>query len=66
MNRGTIENVLKKEIECASRYDKNLALLMLDIDYFKKVNDTFGHDMGNFVLKHLILFALIIFEKWIL
>ncbi len=58
MNRGTIENVLRREIERASRYDKNLALLMIDIDYFKKVNDTFGHDMGDFVLKHLSLVCL--------
>ncbi len=58
MNRGTIENVLRKEIERASRYDKNLALLMLDIDHFKKVNDTFGHEMGDFALKHLTLICL--------
>ncbi len=55
MNRGTIENVLRREFERATRYDKNLALLILDIDHFKKVNDAFGHDMGDFVLKHLTL-----------
>ena len=58
MNRGTIESVLRREIERASRYDSKLALLMLDIDHFKKVNDTFGHDMGDFVLKHLTMICL--------
>jgi PAS domain S-box-containing protein len=58
MNRGTIENILRREIERASRYDKNLALLMLDIDHFKKVNDTFGHDIGDIVLKNLTLICL--------
>jgi len=53
MNRGTIENVLRREIERAFRYEKNLAFLMLDIDYFKKVNDTYGHEMGDVVLKRL-------------
>lgn len=58
MNRGAIENVLKREIVRATRYDKNLALFMLDIDHFKKVNHTYGHDMGDFVLKHLTLICL--------
>ncbi len=53
MNRGTIENLLKREIERASRYDKNLAFLMIDIDHFKKVNDTYGHEVGDITLKHL-------------
>jgi len=53
MNRRMIENVLKKDLERASRYNKPLSLLMMDIDHFKKVNDTFGHDVGDLVLKHL-------------
>ncbi len=53
MNRRMIENALKKDIERASRYNTPLSLLMMDIDHFKKVNDTFGHDIGDLVLKHL-------------
>jgi len=53
MNRRVIEDTIKKDIERASRYNKPLSLLMMDIDYFKKVNDTFGHDVGDSVLKHL-------------
>ena len=35
------------------RYGRPLSLLMLDIDFFKKVNDTFGHDVGDQVIIHV-------------
>ncbi len=42
------------EIKIARRYQHPIALIMLDIDHFKSVNDTYGHDVGDRVLKHVV------------
>jgi diguanylate cyclase (GGDEF)-like protein/PAS domain S-box-containing protein len=41
------------ELERAKRYNKPLSVFMIDIDYFKKINDTYGHKFGDFVLQTL-------------
>jgi len=50
-NRNQLNIVLPHEIGRSSRYDKTFGLLMIDIDYFKLVNDTFGHAAGDKVLQ---------------
>lgn len=42
---------LESEFKRAVRYERSLSLLMIDIDYFKNFNDTFGHLCGDFVIK---------------
>lgn len=41
---------LKEELSHAKRLDDNLSLLMIDLDYFKKINDTHGHLAGDYIL----------------
>jgi diguanylate cyclase (GGDEF)-like protein len=49
-NHGFFKNRLIEEISRAERYKTDLILMMLDLDYFKKVNDTHGHMTGDLVL----------------
>ncbi len=40
-------------MERAKRFDRKLALIMMDLDNFKFINDTYGHSMGDFLLKEV-------------
>lgn len=53
-NRRYFDNYIDNEILRAIRKDKVFCLVMLDIDYFKKVNDTYGHAKGDYVLTVLV------------
>ncbi len=53
-NHRFFQELLDKELNRAQRYGRSLSLVMIDIDFFKKVNDTYGHLTGDLVLKHLV------------
>ncbi len=53
LNRRSIFRALEEEIGRSNRYHQNFSLCLLDIDFFKKVNDTFGHLVGDRVLMHV-------------
>jgi two-component system cell cycle response regulator len=50
-NRQSMNDILGKEFNRARRYGTELACLLMDIDFFKKVNDTYGHRFGDSVLQ---------------
>lgn len=52
-NRSKFVEDLEKEIDRAMRYNNKLSLIMFDIDYFKDINDTYGHTEGDKVLLKL-------------
>jgi diguanylate cyclase (GGDEF)-like protein len=52
-NRRYFDLQLEKMVSLTQRTNRPLLLLMLDIDFFKKVNDTFGHQCGDEALKHI-------------
>lgn len=52
-NRRCLDSRLLEEVLRAHRHRLDLALLMVDIDKFKQVNDTWGHQVGDLVLQHL-------------
>ena len=52
-NRHKIDEVLNEEKSRCDRYSDTFGIIMLDIDHFKSVNDTYGHQVGDIVLKEI-------------
>ncbi len=52
-NRHALESDLRKELAKIKRYNYPLSLIMCDIDHFKEINDTYGHQVGDKILKKL-------------
>ncbi len=69
-NRRYFLQFFKQEISRLRRYNKPFALLLLDVDHFKTINDNYGHDIGDKVLKNLVVESLSIlrdsdiFARW--
>ena len=53
LNRGAIEDVISGKIETASEEKTNVSVVMMDIDHFKQINDTYGHKKGDAILREV-------------
>lgn len=53
-NRAEISKFLREELDRGQREKKPLGVIMLDVDYFKKINDSFGHEIGDLALLQVV------------
>jgi len=52
-NRRHFEKIIETEFAKVLRYNISLSCLMIDVDHFKRINDRYGHDVGDYVLKKI-------------
>jgi len=55
LNRRALSTFTEQEITRAYRYRRNLSMILLDVDNFKEINDHFGHQRGDEILKDIVL-----------
>lgn len=69
-NRHMFAELFSQELSIVKRQGGRLALMMIDLDYFKRVNDTYGHNIGDYVLKKFVSLVLSaireadVFARW--
>jgi len=52
-NRYSLQRDLEKEFVSCKRYERPLSILLIDIDYFKRINDAYGHSVGDYIIKEV-------------
>ncbi|MBO4608531.1 MAG: GGDEF domain-containing protein [Lachnospiraceae bacterium] len=62
-NHGRIETEFNNAVEIAGRTDRRISIMMFDIDFFKSVNDKYGHAVGDMTLKHVAYLMKEYFQK---
>ncbi len=62
-NRRSFDSAIEKEFLRAKRYKNKLTVAMFDIDFFKNVNDSYGHQCGDYILQQIASSALQTFRK---
>jgi diguanylate cyclase (GGDEF)-like protein len=53
LNKRAMLEAARQKVAASARFARKLSVLVIDIDFFKKVNDTYGHDVGDLVIKGL-------------